>query len=151
MAVLIIDLDARFDATCLTCADSDVKHVYIHRPERITSGLEEVGHGRNSTERLRSLVCEAQDCMLYGAAARPSASGTREFWGTVVAGGLGAGIVTAGWKGWLRVDHEHVREFALGTSAEEALDQRSRRQEAVEAAGWAATSQWGNFTFQEEG
>lgn len=85
--------------------------------------------------------------MLYGDASRASAG--REWWGTIVLGGLGAGDVVAGWKGWLRVDRESVRGFALGISAEEALEQRERRQDAVEAAGWAATSQWGGFVFRD--
>lgn len=87
--------------------------------------------------------------MLYGEASRASAG--REWWGTIVLGGLGAGDVIAGWKGWLRVDRESVRGFALGISAEEALEQRARRQDVVDEAGWAATSQWGSFVFLEGG
>ncbi|KAM0424646.1 hypothetical protein ACHAPT_010172 [Fusarium lateritium] len=137
-AVLVIDLEGRFDATRLTGSPSHARHVYVQRP------------ARGSSEQLRALVAEAEGVLLYGDAAKASAG--REWWGTVVVGGLGAGDVTAAsWKGWLRVDRENVRGFALGISAEEALEQRGQRQGAVEAAGWAATSQWGGFTFKEEG
>ncbi|KAF4976894.1 hypothetical protein FZEAL_6496 [Fusarium zealandicum] len=135
-AVLIIDLEGRFDATRLTCSPSHTRHVYVQRP------------ARSSPEQLRALVAEAEGVLLYGDVAQASAG--REWWGTVVVGGLGAGDVSAGWKGWLRVDREHVREFALGISAEEAFEQRGRRQDVVDAAGWAVTSQWGGFTFNEE-
>lgn len=64
-------------------------------------------------------------------------------------GGVGAGDITTGWKGWLRVDRENVRGFAPGISAEEALDQKRQRQDMVDAAGWVATSQWGGFVFRE--
>ncbi|KPM44644.1 hypothetical protein AK830_g1957 [Neonectria ditissima] len=134
--LLVLDLDGRFDATRLTCPEPHLRHVYIQRP------------ARSSPERLRALVAEAEGFMLYGDGAHASAA--RQWWGTVVVGGLGAGDIAAGWKGWLRVDREHVRGFALGISAEEAMEQRGHRQEAVDAAGWAATSEWGDFSFKEE-
>ncbi|KAF4447610.1 hypothetical protein F53441_8867 [Fusarium austroafricanum] len=134
-AVLVIDIEGRFDATCLTCLSSHLQHVYIHRP------------ARSDKEHTRALVAEAEDILLYGNAARGSAG--REWWGTIVVGGMGAGDITADWKGWLRVDRESVHGFALGISAEEALEQRKQRQDAVDAAGWVATSQWGGFTFKE--
>ncbi|KAI8673625.1 hypothetical protein NCS55_00683300 [Fusarium keratoplasticum] len=136
-AVLVIDLEGRFDATRLTGSPSHTRHVYVQRPARGTQ------------EQLRALVAEAEGVLLYGDTAQASAG--REWWGTVVVGGHGAGDVTASWKGWLRVDRENVRGFTLGISAEEALEQRGQRQGVVEAAGWAATSQWGGFTFKEEG
>ncbi|KAF5004346.1 hypothetical protein FDECE_9150 [Fusarium decemcellulare] len=135
-AVLVIDIEGRFDATRLTCSPSHTRHIYIHRP------------ARSSPEQLRALVAEAEDVLLYGPVAQASAA--REWWGTIVVGGLGAGDVAAGWKGWLRVDREHVRGFTPGISAEEALEQRGKRQDVVEAAGWAVTSQWGGFTFKEQ-
>ncbi|CAM1500844.1 Fc.00g100060.m01.CDS01 [Cosmosporella sp. VM-42] len=134
--LFIIDLDNRFDATRLTCSSQHIRHVYIQRP------------ARSSPDRLRALVADAETFMLYGDASRQSSS--REWWGTVVLGGLGAGDIVAGWKGWLRVERENVRGFTLGISAEEAMEQRSNRAEAVESAGWAATSQWGGFVFKEE-
>ncbi|KAM0557046.1 hypothetical protein ACHAPJ_005309 [Fusarium lateritium] len=134
-AVLIIDIEGRFDATRLTCSPSHTQHVYVQRP------------ARSSPEQLRALVAEAESILLYSDIARASAG--REWWGTIVVGGLGAGDIAAGWKGWLRVDREHVRGFALGISAEEALDQKGQRQDVLDAAGWAATSQWGGFTFKE--
>ncbi|KAK7398235.1 hypothetical protein QQX98_012385 [Neonectria punicea] len=133
--LLVMDLDGRFDATRLTCPEPHLRHVYVQRP------------ARSSLERLRALVAEAEGFMLYGDGAHASAA--RQWWGTVVVGGLGAGDIAAGWKGWLRVDREHVRGFALGISAEEAMEQRGRRQDAVDAAAWAATSEWGDFSFED--
>ncbi|KAM5352173.1 hypothetical protein ACJ41O_004896 [Fusarium nematophilum] len=133
--VLIIDLEGRFDATRLTCSPPHTRHVYIQRP------------ARTSPEQLRAMVAEAENVLLYGNVAQASAA--REWWGTIVVGGLGAGDIAVGWKGWLRVDRQHVRGFALGISAEEALEQRTQRQDVVEAAGWAVASQWGGFTFKE--
>lgn len=134
-ALLIIDLDGRFDSTRLSCPETHLRHVYVQRP------------ASSSPERLRALVTDTETFMLYGDGARVSAA--RQWWGTVVLGGLGAGDIAAGWRGWLRVDREHIRGFTLGISAEEALEQRERRQDAVDAAGWAATSEWGGFTFSE--
>ncbi|KAF9775450.1 hypothetical protein IL306_006429 [Fusarium sp. DS 682] len=134
-AILVIDIEGRFDATRLTCSPSHFEHVYVHRP------------ARSDPENTRALVAEAESALLYGSVARASAG--REWWGTIVVGGVGAGDIAAGWKGWLRVDREHVRGFTLGISAEEALDQKKQRQDAVDAAGWVATSQWGGFTFRE--
>lgn len=149
-ALLIIDLEGRFDATRLSCTEADAHHIYVQRPPRprsfASSATEETGS--TSIDHLRSLVVEADSFMLYSPAAAPSAS--RRWWGSVILGGLGAGDVVAGWKGWLRVEREHVRGFAHGTSAEEALDRRSARQEAVDATGWVAESQWGGFVFREE-
>ena len=53
--------------------------------------------------------------------------------------------VTAGWRGWLRVDRAEVPRF-WGMSAEEALAAREERQAAVEAAGWVASSPWGDLS-----
>ncbi|KAH8699994.1 hypothetical protein BGZ61DRAFT_241129 [Ilyonectria robusta] len=136
-ALLVIDLDGRFDTTRLTCVESNLRHVYVQRP------------ARSNTERLRAVVAEAEGFMLYGNGAH--ASTARQWWGTVVVGGLGAGDIAAGWKGWLRVDREHIRGFTIGISAEEAMEQRGRRQDAVDGAGWAATSEWGGFSFKEIG
>jgi hypothetical protein len=87
--------------------------------------------------------------MLYGA---HRASAGREWWGTVVVGGSGApGDISASWRGWLRVDRASVGGFAVGLSAEEALDQRAARQEVVDRAGWTASSAWGGFVFFEDG
>ncbi|KAF5635149.1 hypothetical protein F52700_5540 [Fusarium sp. NRRL 52700] len=136
-AILVIDIEGRFDATRLTCSPSHLQHVYVHRP------------ARSDPENTRALVADAEGILLYGNVAKASAG--REWWGTIVVGGVGAGDVTTGWKGWLRVDRENVRGFAPGTSAEEALDQKRQRQDIVDAAGWAAASQWGGFVFREAG
>ncbi|KAH7255933.1 uncharacterized protein BKA55DRAFT_538299 [Fusarium redolens] len=134
-AILVIDIEGRFDATRLTCSPSHLQHVYVHRP------------ARSDPEHTRVLVAEAEGILLYGSVAQASAG--REWWGTIVVGGVGAGDIAAGWKGWLRVDRENVRGFAPGVSAEEALDQKKQRQDIVDAAGWVATSQWGGFIFKE--
>lgn len=158
-SLLVIDLDGRFDATRLSCGDTDARHVYIHRPSRPSaygtsaredgSGGDETWDSSANPDHLRALVAEAANFMLYGAGAAPSAS--RRWWGTVVVGGPGAGDIVASWKGWLRISREPVQAFALGLSAEEALERRSARQEAVDAAGWTADSPWGGFLFKEGG
>lgn len=149
MTVLILDLEARFDATRLTCPNDDLCHVYIQRPARLARDHHENPENQDTGEHLRSLVADAGAFMLYGAAALPQASGTRRWWGTIVIGGYGVGDVTTGWRGWLRVDREQVRGFSAGTSAEEALEQRSQRQAAADNVAWSATSPWGNFILHE--
>ncbi|EFY93000.1 hypothetical protein MAC_00783 [Metarhizium acridum CQMa 102] len=125
-ALLVLDLDARFDPTCLETEASNLQHVYVQRP------------AQSSPEHLRSLVAGAEAFMLYDDATRLSRG--RQWWGTVVMGGLAAGDLTAGWKGWARVDRAAVMGFALGTSAEEALAQRATRERAVRDGGWAISS-----------
>lgn len=157
-SILVIDMDGRFDATRLSCSDADARHIYIHRPPRLgsygtsatedDSGRDEAWDSSTNASRLRTLVAEAGNFMLYGTGAAPSAS--RRWWGTVVVGGPGAGDIVAGWKGWLRVSREPVQTFPLGLSAEEAFGRRSSRQEAVDAVGWTAESPWGGFVFTED-
>lgn len=141
MAVFVLDLDSRFDATCLTADTTHCSHIYILRPPPtldITSAEPDV----------HDMVADAQNFMLYGGVSQESVS--RPWWGTVVLGGNGLGDFVTSWKGWLRVDREHVRGFAQGISAIEALEQRTARQKAVDAAGWVASSQWGSFVFHED-
>ncbi|KAL8388264.1 hypothetical protein RB595_009349 [Gaeumannomyces hyphopodioides] len=139
---------------------SDLAHVHIHRPAR----------GSNAPASLvREAVAAAEQHMLYGA----HASGGREWWGTFVVGGssgnsaagsggsaplLPHGVapsssssvdVAAGPRGWLRVERGEVGGFGTVSSVEDALRDRERRRRAVDAAGWAATSVWGGFTFHE--
>lgn len=76
-------------------------------------------------------------------------SRTREWWGTIVLGGLGAGDLVAGWKGWLHVERDNVAEYSLRVPLEDTFERRSDRQGVVDRTGWAATSQWGGFTFEE--
>ncbi|KAH6610994.1 peptidase m43 [Trichoderma cornu-damae] len=141
MAMFVLDLDGRFDATRLTCTDDDLQHVYVQQPP--------YSEGSNTNmERIRSLISDAERFMIYEASSAASLS--REWWGTIVVGGLGAGDLVAGWKGWLHVERDHVPAYSLRTTMEEAFEGRPRRQEAVDSAGWAATSQWGEFTFLEE-
>ncbi|KXX81418.1 hypothetical protein MMYC01_202651 [Madurella mycetomatis] len=162
-ALAIVDFEGRFDpmrllatapiecesSTSPTNSDrrprpgvqrADLHHVHILRPARESF--------RNMADCLTSI----EDYMLYGS----HRSRCREWWGTVVIGGglnpagdvpaaLSSQIaVTAGWKGWLRVDRPEVASF-WGRSAEEAVAERDKRQAAVEGAGWMATSPWGSF------
>ncbi|OAA35056.1 hypothetical protein NOR_08148 [Metarhizium rileyi] len=132
-AVLVLDIDARFDPTRLETGLSNLEHVYVLRPSQSSPG------------HLRGLVAGAEAFMLYDAATRRSKG--REWWGTVVMGGLAAGDLTAGWKGWARVDRAEVTGFALGMSVEEALAQRATRERAVADGGWAVSSRFGGFGF----
>ncbi|GJC85278.1 hypothetical protein ColLi_08116 [Colletotrichum liriopes] len=144
--VLVLDTEHRFDATRLTCSLENTHHVYVHRPAcRGIPGQHGDSSAGTSPEQVRELVAAAENWMLYG----NHDSCGREWWGTVVIGTLGAGDVTAAWKGWLRIDRDSVPGFSLGCSAKEAMTDRQRRQEAVDAAPWAASSQWGSFTFTE--
>lgn len=121
---------------------ADLDHLHILRP----------AHG--SPAHIAKCVASIQEYMLYGS----HRSRAREWWGTIVIGGglnpAGAVsaaaspvqvAVTAGWKGWLRVDRAEVLTF-WDLSAEEALADRDKRQAAVDEAGWAASSPWGGFT-----
>ncbi|KAK1982608.1 hypothetical protein LZ30DRAFT_590240 [Colletotrichum cereale] len=146
--VLVLDTEHRFDATRLLCSPDNIRHIYVHRPTRRGIPGQHGGSSRGTgPEEARELVVAAENWMLYG----DHASSSREWWGTIVIGTIGAGDVTAAWKGWLRIDRDTVPGFSLGCSAKEAMADRQRRQEAVDAALWAASSQWGSFTFTESG
>lgn len=67
----------------------------------------------------------------------------REWWGTVVVGGPG-GDVSAGWKGWARVERAGGNGFCAGISAEEALRERQDGGEE-----WVVRSEYGGFAFRE--
>ncbi|TQN64591.1 hypothetical protein CSHISOI_10830, partial [Colletotrichum shisoi] len=135
--VLVLDTEHRFDATRLVCSPESIRHVYVHRPacDAIHGPRGDGGAGMGP-DQVRQLVTAAGDWMLYG----DHESSGREWWGTIVIGALGAGDVTAAWKGWLRIDRDDIPGFSLGCSAKEAMTDRQRRQEAVDAAPWAASS-----------
>ncbi|KAH8169488.1 Peptidase M43, pregnancy-associated plasma-A [Sarocladium implicatum] len=148
--LLLIDIDGRFDPTRLTCSPPSLRHLYIQRPARSAVGA--------SSERVRSVVADAEEFMLHGEGSAQSRG--REWWGTVVVGavvsgggggggggGLPAGDVAAGWKGWLKVEREAVGGFAMGMSLSEARERREERQKVVDNSGWAAESPWGGFVF----
>lgn len=138
--VVVIDTEHKFDVTRLVsratarssypATPADLAHVHVYRP----------GRGR---EQVQAVLAGVDEFMLYGS----HASRGREWWGTVVIGGAG-GHVSAGWKGWLRVDREEVNGFAVGMSAEEALREREGRQRVVDAAGWVASSPWGSYIWK---
>ncbi|UKZ81065.1 hypothetical protein TrVFT333_008833 [Trichoderma virens FT-333] len=140
MALFVLDLDGRFDATRLACTDDDLQHVYVQQPPYDESS------GTN-VELIRSLIADAERSMVYEGASAASLS--REFWGSIVLGGLGAGDLVAGWKGWLHVERDHVAEYSMRVTMEDAFERRSDRQEVVDTAGWAAASPWGKFTFDD--
>ncbi|KAI1500336.1 hypothetical protein F5X99DRAFT_241924 [Biscogniauxia marginata] len=140
--VVLVDTENRFDVTRLVAPGStpapgypatlsDLKHLHIYRPPR-------------GQEQVRAAIAAAEEFMLYGT----HGSRDREWWGTVVIGGTG-GDINAGWKGWLRVEREEVGGFNVGISVEEALGERNRRQEMVDAAGWVASSRWGSYAWKE--
>ncbi|QYT00769.1 hypothetical protein H0G86_007840 [Trichoderma simmonsii] len=140
MTLFVLDLDGRFDATRLTCTDDDLQHVYVQQPPYgEISGTD--------VELIRSLIADAEHSLVYDSSSAASLS--REFWGTIVLGGLGAGDLVAGWKGWLHVERDHVAEYSMRVTMEEAFERRSNRQEVVDSAGWVAASPWGKFTFDD--
>ncbi|KAI1136277.1 hypothetical protein F5Y05DRAFT_415467 [Hypoxylon sp. FL0543] len=153
--VVVVDAESRFDVTRLFSPDrshhstttsypaqlSDLRHVHVYRPAR-------------GQDQIRAAVAAAGEWMLYGA----HGSRAREWWGTVViGGGSGTGTggmsvkgdVNAGWKGWLRVEREDVPGFPTGVSVEEALRDREKRQEVVDAAGWVAASRAGGYVWKD--
>ncbi|KAI2467990.1 hypothetical protein F4781DRAFT_286049 [Annulohypoxylon bovei var. microspora] len=160
--VVIVDAESRFDVTRLVSSSSnpsrsnpaahhpsstgypaqvpDLRHVHVYRPAR-------------GQEQVQAAIAAAGQWMLYGA----HGSRAREWWGTVVIGGgsgAGGGMgvkgdVNAGWKGWLRVQREEVSLFPAGVSVEEALLDREKRQEVVDAAGWVAASRVGGYVWRD--
>ncbi|KAL7623567.1 hypothetical protein AAE478_007250 [Parahypoxylon ruwenzoriense] len=165
-AVVVVDAEGRFDVMRVVVSSSfndpsarpgssrgedkarnpscpaqplDLRHVYVYRPPC-------------GQEHVRAALEAAGRWMLYGA----HGSRAREWWGTVViGGGSGMGVaaasvkgdVSAGWKGWLRVEREEVPRFPDGMSVDEALRDRDRRQEAVDGAGWVASSRVGSYVW----
>lgn len=159
--VSIVDFEGRFDPlrllstvpysegttnTARHVRPANLDHVHILRPPR------------GSTATTADCVASMEKHMLYGT----HRSRAREWWGTVVIGGAGGGgsnsvggtmsaphvAVTAGRKGWLRVDRAVVPTFRCDVSAEEALADREKRQAAVEEAGWSMTSPRGGFVMR---
>jgi hypothetical protein len=128
---------------------ADLKHLHIYRVPTTSSRA-----------HIREVVASAEEYMIYGT----HSSKGRPWWGTIVIGGgaaeglrnpkqKGKGTqvvkgdnfdVTAAWAGWMKVEKGHVPGFMVGASAEEAMRDRRRRQEAVEASGWIGKSVWGD-------
>lgn len=123
--VALIDVDGRFSASHLSC---DLNHVHVFRP---TKG--------NFTATLEGV----QEYMLWG----EHGSKGREWLGTLVNGGVG-GDVMVGWRGWLRVEREEVRRFAVGSSIEEVFGEREQRQDVVDHKGWKGVSEMGNYSWR---
>ncbi|KAM3517587.1 hypothetical protein NHJ13051_008854 [Beauveria bassiana] len=133
--VIIIDYEGSFQASGLNCSESALEHIYVLRP------------AENTRDKLRDVIASTENYVVYNEEAKKSAN--LELWGTIVLGSTTGGDVTAGWKGWLRVDREEVRPFPPDISIEEALQQREERQRAVEASRWQVSSAWGGFCFND--
>ncbi|CAN8106068.1 unnamed protein product [Discula destructiva] len=176
-AVVVIDIDAKFDITrVLQCAPSPSSAAVAQTASDSTTprgepplpaahtaheprvALEDLRHvhvytpARGSPSHIRHVLASAEHYIIYCR----HASVAREWWGTIVIGGgsptaLGPGHadVTTGWRSWLRVDRDEIRGFPLGMSAEEALLDRDQRQRAADDSGYTATCAWGSFTFRE--
>ncbi|KAJ3498290.1 hypothetical protein NLG97_g1241 [Lecanicillium saksenae] len=134
-AVIIIDYEERFEALRLRCSTDNLDHIYVLRP------------AESARDQIRDIIANTEKYLVYDEEAKKSAN--RELWGTIVIGRPGGGDVSAGWKGWLRVDREEVPPFPPDITLDEALQQREERQRAVDAAGWQASSAWGDFIFHE--
>ncbi|KAH9883529.1 hypothetical protein F4778DRAFT_798771 [Xylariomycetidae sp. FL2044] len=142
--VVVVDAESKFDVTRLVggseapsrrpghpATAADLRHVHVYRPAR-------------GQDQIKAALAGAQEWMLHGR----HGSRDREWWGTVVIGGIG-GHVNAGWKGWMRVEREEIGGFAIGMSVEEALRDRTKRQDLVDGAGWVAGSLWGSYVWKD--
>ncbi|KAK0732984.1 hypothetical protein B0T26DRAFT_736090 [Lasiosphaeria miniovina] len=159
-AVAIVDFDGRFDPERLlaTAPAGEFPHV---RPAVEPGDLDHVHilrATRGGVAHIANCLASMEQYMLY----RPHRSRAREWWGTVVIGGglnpastaaaaaSAQMAVTADWKGWLRVDRAETQSFG-DMPVDEALADRDERQNAVDDAGWVATSPWGAFSFGTRG
>lgn len=139
-AVLVIDTDGKFDITKLSCSIEDLKHVYIIR----TAGMDRV------QQALRGGV----DWL----ANQEHASKGRELALKIISGGPGSMTalegfdIVAGWRGWLRVkgDASDVVKFGCTMSVEEAQEEAAERWAAVEATGWTASCDHGEYTWGQK-
>jgi hypothetical protein len=123
--VAVVDVEGRFSPSHLDC---ELKHVHVFRP---------------TVSNLKATLDSVEGYMLWG----DHGSKEREWMGTIVNGGIGGDIMT-GWRGWLTVERELVEGSAPGISAEEALIERGRGQEAIASRGWRAVSQHGAFSWR---
>lgn len=148
-AVVVVDADHRFDATCLVAAEKDeslpasrddLRHVYVYRPARSSFRANVTSE---ASDQAQACVAAARQHMLYGA----HASRDRAWWGTVVVGGSG-GDLNAGWKGWMDVRRSEVAPFGVGLSLEEALLERERRHERVRERGWEGRCREGVYSWK---
>jgi hypothetical protein len=123
--VALIDVDGYFSPSHLSC---DLRHVHIFR---------------STKENLAITLESVEGYMLEG----EHGSHGREWVGTLVNGGVG-GDVMVGWRGWLRVEREHVTGFALGGGIEGVIGEREKRQEVVDSSGWVGYSEMGKYTWK---
>ena len=139
LAILLIDIDSRFDPTRLECAEDDLNYLHIYQPPNASV---------ENPALLRKTLAEACEYIIYHESKQDQPSASRPLWGTVVIGGLGGGDINTSWRGWLRVENPHAKAFPFDMGAVKALEQRRLRQEIVEQGEWIATSAWGNFRFR---
>lgn len=131
-AVCVIDLESRFDPLRLSCSTSDLDHIYVQT------------FRYSATNEVPQIMASIEKFMLYNHLSSPSRD--REWWGTIIIGGVGVGDVAAGWKGWLHVEQydgilpAHLRK----ENANEAPEDTEKHQPV-----WIASSQWGSFVFRE--
>ncbi|CEJ92225.1 hypothetical protein VHEMI07886 [[Torrubiella] hemipterigena] len=131
-SVSVIDLESRFDATRLSCSESDLDHIYVQTFRYSAS---------NDVSQIMTTI---EKFMLYNQLSKPSQE--REWWGTIVIGGVGAGDVAAGWKGWLHVEpYKGPIPPRLRTDNADGATEGAQTQLPV----WIASSQWGSFVFCE--
>ncbi|KAK4175144.1 hypothetical protein QBC36DRAFT_190579 [Triangularia setosa] len=174
-AVVVVDFEGRFDPLRMLAAPlagpasslpdnqeeatkkvrvkkGDLEHVHVLQPRK--GNWEQQPPARFVSACLTTM----EEYMLYGA----HRSRGREWWGTVIIGGgfnpvgglpkaVSAQVaVTAGRRGWLRVERAEVPGFGE-LSVEQAVKGREKRQQAVEQMGWVGSSPWGGFSFGGEG
>ncbi|KAK4205505.1 hypothetical protein QBC40DRAFT_291950 [Triangularia verruculosa] len=172
-AVAVIDFEGRFDPLSVLAAPlaggttsssqktatkkarirkADLDHVHVLQPRK--------GNWEHQPPARFVSACLAtmEQHMLYGA----HRSRGREWWGTVVigggyspVGGLSKAVsaqvaVTAGRRGWLRVERAEVSGFGELTTVEQPSRDRDERQQTVEQIAWVGSSPWGGFSFGGE-
>ena len=133
----MVDTDGKFDITQLTCSRDELKHVYIVR----TNGM----------ERVQQALRDSINWLTY----HQHASRGRELKLKILSGGPGpmGGLdgfdIIGGWRGWLRVESgaSEVMKFGPSMSVEEALEEAKERWEAVEASGWFASCDQGEYSW----
>ena len=129
----------------------DLSHVHILRPPLTKS---------QSPLSLTECLTSIENYMLYSPHHK---SHSRQWWGTIILGdppsttsststlstsSQATATVTAGRRGWLRVDRADTGVLSFGgMSVEEAMERREMRQGKVERAAWVVSSAWGGFTF----
>jgi len=143
--------DSETERAKVRITKEDLSHVHILRPPLTKS---------QSHFSLTECLISIENYMLYSPHHK---SHCRQWWGTIILGDLpstsssmstlsmssqATATVTAGRRGWLRVDRADANVLSFGgMSVEEAMEKREIRQGEVERAAWVVSSAWGRFTF----